>query len=79
MRIAEMLNSVQFVVDRDGRHTAVQLDLKTWQLLQEMLEDLQDIAEIEQARQEQEETIPWEKVVAEYQSTHGIVTDDVQS
>ena len=35
MRIVEMLNSVQFVVDKDGRHTAVQLELKTWQMLPE--------------------------------------------
>jgi hypothetical protein len=75
MTIAEVLDSVQYVVDRDGQKTAVQLDLKTWRLLQEMLEDLADMAEIEQARQEQEETIPWEQVVTEYQSTHGSVAD----
>jgi hypothetical protein len=78
MTIAEMLDSVQYVVDKEGQQTAVQLDLKTWQRLQELLEDLEDIAEIEQARQEQEETIPWNKVVAEYHTVHGL-TADVQN
>lgn len=75
MSIGDVLDSVQYVVDSKGQQTAVQLDLKTWHMLRNMLEDLEDMAEIERARAEQEETFAWEGVVAEYQQVHGLATD----
>ena len=66
MSIVDMLDSVQYVVDSKGRQTAVQLDLKTWHMLRDMLEDLEDIAKIERTRAEQEETFAWKDAVAEY-------------
>ena len=66
MSIAEILSGAQYVVDKDGRQTAVQLDITSWQLLQDFLEDLEDIAEFEQAQLEREPTTAWETVVAEH-------------
>ena len=40
MRIDEMLNAVQYVVDNEGRQTAVLLDLTTWKSLQLLLQDM---------------------------------------
>lgn len=78
MSISEILDTIQFVVDREGRQTAVQMDLTAWNALQQLLEDLEDMADIVQARQEDDETVPWEDVVAEYETTHGL-TEDVQN
>ncbi|HID51091.1 MAG TPA: hypothetical protein EYP41_03515 [Anaerolineae bacterium] len=66
------------MVDREGRQTAVQMDLTAWNALQQLLEDLEDMADIVQAHQEDDETVPWEDVVAEYETTHGL-TADVQN
>ena len=40
MSIDEMMNAVQYVVDNDGKQTAVLLDLNTWKSLQLLLEDI---------------------------------------
>ena len=40
MSITDILDSVQYVVDKQGRQTAVQLDLATWKMLQLLLEDI---------------------------------------
>jgi hypothetical protein len=40
MSVIDILNSVQFVVDKQGRQTAVQLDLATWKALQLLLEEI---------------------------------------
>jgi hypothetical protein len=75
MSIVDMLESVQYVVDSKGQQTAVQIDLKTWHMLRDMLEDLDDMAEMARTRAEQEETFAWEDVVAEYQQVHGLAVD----
>jgi hypothetical protein len=70
MGVTELLQSVQFVVDHEGKRKAVQVDLETWEELLDLLEDLEDAAEMEQARDEDDELIPWEQVVADYQTGH---------
>ncbi len=56
--------------------TAVLLNLEAWEALRQLLEDLEDMAELEAAQQENEKTIAWEHVVAEYQATY-LVTPGV--
>jgi hypothetical protein len=72
MRITEIMETVQFVVDQHGQYTAVQMDMTTWNALQQLIEDLEDMAEITHAQQEQEETFSWESVLTEYQTLHGL-------
>ena len=60
-----LLQSVQFVVDSEGHKSAVLVDLDVWEQILPLLEDLEDADEILQAREEDEETIPWEQVKAE--------------
>jgi hypothetical protein len=70
MTVNEILASVQFVVDQEGKQTAVQIDLSVWETIQQMLEDIEDIADFEQAKQEDDETFAWEQVLHEYQAKH---------
>ena len=42
MTIAEILQSVQFVVDQDGKPTAAVLDIRAWEAFLLMLEDIED-------------------------------------
>lgn len=77
MSVTDILDSAQFVIDKEGQQTAVLLDLEAWEALRQLLEDLEDMAELEAAQQENEKTIAWEHVVAEYQATY-LVTPDVQ-
>lgn len=77
MSVTEILDSVQFVVDKQGQQTAVLLDLEVWEALRQLLENLEDMAELEAAQQENEKTIAWANVVAEYQAAY-VVTPDVQ-
>lgn len=69
MELAEIFNSVRYVVNRDGQETAVQLDLAVWRALVALLEDLDDAAELKQARQEDDILVDWEDVVADYHLT----------
>jgi len=59
MTIAEILNSVKFVVGPDGHQSAVVLDLDVWEQIIMLLEDSEDAEEMKQARAVKEETIPW--------------------
>jgi len=43
MTIAEILKSMQFVVDREGKPTAALLDMDAWNAFVSMLEDMEDI------------------------------------
>lgn len=63
--IQTILGSAHIVVDNEGRRTAIQLDWKVWEQLQTVLEDLEDIAEIEVARQEKDAVFSWEQVQEE--------------
>jgi hypothetical protein len=40
MGVDAILDSVQYVVDKDGQQTAVLLDLPTWDAVRQLLEDL---------------------------------------
>lgn len=40
MRAFDILETAQYVVDRQGQQTAVLLDLSTWQTLRHLLEEL---------------------------------------
>lgn len=59
MTIAEILNSVKFVVGPDGHQSAVVVDLDVWEQIIMLLEDSEDAEEMKQARAVKEETIPW--------------------
>ncbi len=56
MTIADILNSVKFVVDSDGQQSAVMVDMDVWNQIVTLLEDAE---EIKKARSVKEETIPW--------------------
>jgi hypothetical protein len=70
MTVNEILASVQFVVNQEGKQTAVQINLSVWETIRQMLEDIEDVADFEQAKQEEDETFSWEQVVQEYQAKH---------
>lgn len=53
----------QFLIDRDGKPMSVLLPFAEYEALIEYLEDMEDIADARQARDEP--TIPWETVKAE--------------
>ena len=40
MSIQEILESVQYVVNRKGRQVAVQIDLATWEAVRHLLEEM---------------------------------------
>ena len=43
MTVAEILKSMQFVVDCEGKPTAALLDMDAWNAFVSMLEDMEDI------------------------------------
>jgi predicted DNA-binding protein len=68
----EVLKTVQFVVDREGRPAAVQIDIAAWESLLDWLEDLEDRALVKEAlpnlRQGPEKVgaLGWEEVRFEW-------------
>ncbi|MFN8455652.1 MAG: hypothetical protein U0401_13465 [Anaerolineae bacterium] len=70
MSLAELLASVEFLVDADGKKKAAVVEWPMWEELLTLLEDLEDAEELRQARQEDDELIPWEQVKAKYLVTH---------
>ena len=65
MTVADILNSVKFVVNPDGHQSAVVVDLDVWEQIVTLLEDAEDAEEIKRARAIKEETIPWKTVKKE--------------
>ena len=59
MTIADILNSIKFVIDPDGHQSAVRVDLDVWEQIVTLLEDTEDTDEIKKAHTVKEETIPW--------------------
>ncbi|MDL1909577.1 hypothetical protein FBQ81_02610 [Chloroflexi bacterium CFX6] len=59
MTVTDILNSVKFVVDPNGRHSAVVVDMNVWKQIVSILEDAEDAEEIKHARSVEEDTIPW--------------------
>jgi len=51
-----------YVVDEQGRRTAVVLPIEDYEALVEAAEDLEDLRAADQARAEAGEPIPWEQV-----------------
>lgn len=43
MTVTEILQSVQFVVDRDGKPTAAMLDINVWEAFLSLLESIEDV------------------------------------
>ena len=60
MTVAEILESVNFVVGPKGKKSAVLVDMAVWEQIVTMLEDAEDADEIKQARSIREEKIPWD-------------------
>jgi hypothetical protein len=56
-----IVEKMAFVVDAEGRKKAVILDYPSWQELLNLLEDIEDSAEIEASRLSGNEPIPWEE------------------
>ena len=65
MCIQEIIKKAEFVVDAKGRKKAVVLDYASWRELLNLLEDIEDNAEIEASQMSGEEPIPWERAKAE--------------
>jgi hypothetical protein len=67
-----VLQSVQFVIGTDGHPTAVQIDIKTWNLLLDWLEDNEDRALVKAAipklrsGPEKAGALRWEEIRAEW-------------
>ena len=60
-----IVEKVPFVVDAEGRKKAVMLDYSSWQELLNLLEDIEDSAEIEASRLSGEKPILWEEAKVE--------------
>jgi len=59
MSTTELLQSARFLVDAEGKRTAVLLDYPAWEELLSLLDDLEDAEEIRRLREAGEEAIPW--------------------
>lgn len=64
MSVTEIVEAAQFITI--AGHEMVLLDKSAWQEVMEWLEVMEDATELEQAIQEDDETISWEQVKAEY-------------
>ncbi|RMG55966.1 MAG: hypothetical protein D6723_01550 [Acidobacteria bacterium] len=65
MRVTELLQTAQFVVDASGNKKAVVLDYTVWEELLTLLEDWEDAEEIRRLREAGEEAVSWEQAKAE--------------
>ena len=65
MNTQQLLEKVKFVVDNNGHQSAVLLGLKDWEQVLTLLEDGEDAQAILEAREDEEEEVPWEQVKAE--------------
>ncbi len=68
MSTAELLRSVQFLIDANGNKKSVLLDYPAWEELLAYLEDLEDAQEIQQLREANEEIITWDQAKIELRS-----------
>lgn len=65
MSVAELLDTARFLVDQEGNRKAVVLEYPAWEELLLLLEDLEDSAEMESLRAQEEDTVSWEEAKAE--------------
>ena len=59
----------RFVVDKNGKRTAVLLDIEEYQKLLQGLEELDSLKAYDAAKASQDEAIPFEQAVAEIEKT----------
>ena len=62
--------SLRYLTDSQGQRTAVVVDIQTWNEVIEALEDVEDAEEMRLARDEKDELIRWQQVIAEYRTEH---------
>lgn len=67
--LQELLDSAEFAVDVEGQRKALKLDYSIWQDPLNLLEEIEDSAEIEPARMSGEKSCPWEEAKAELHAT----------
>ncbi len=69
----------RYIVDQDGNRTAVILDIETYEHLLEEIEDAADVRAYDEAKAAlaagEDEVIPLDQVVAEYEARHGVRLD----
>jgi hypothetical protein len=65
MKIRELLQAAQFVVDAKGNKKAVVVDYSLWEELLTLLEDVEDAEEIHQLREAETESVPWDEAKVE--------------
>jgi len=63
--IYDLIGTAEFVVDREGQKKAVMLDFSVWEGLLELLEDIEDSAEIESIKASGEKPVLWQAAKAE--------------
>lgn len=63
--IYELIETAEFVVNAEGEKKAVMLDFSVWEDLLNLLEDIDDSAEIESVRASGEKPVSWGKAKAQ--------------
>ena len=62
MKVSELKEMAQTVIDSDGNKRAILLDYDIWA---ELMEELEDMEAIDEVRESGEGYIPWEQAVEE--------------
>jgi hypothetical protein len=65
MSMEDLIEKAEFLVDAEGKKRAVVVDIKLWEELVTLLEDLEDAAEIQYMRGAGEETVDWKQAKKE--------------
>ncbi len=70
MSVMEILDTAQFVVDKHGQETAVLLDVKSWQMLRRLLDEIVEDEQLGQlmADVENDETLAGEAAHHAYET-----------
>ena len=63
--VADLIKKPQFVVDSNGEKQSMLIDYAVWEELLNLLEGLEDSAEIGCLRATAEESIPWDQAKVE--------------
>ncbi|MFZ1757260.1 MAG: hypothetical protein WBO46_05390 [Caldilineaceae bacterium] len=66
--IYELIERAEFVVNAEGEKRAVLLDFSAWEDLLNLLEDIDDSAEIELVRASGEKPVSWQKAKIQLQA-----------
>ena len=66
----DIINAARPVYDAAGHLAGVQLDVRTWEALIEILEDLEDEQIITEALAADDDFVSWEEVEANYLAAH---------